>query len=362
MNPAAILSHFPKMTLRRYRGLRQIFSDWQEIAKANSETLINLGWKRETADDFLIWREEIEPEKIMETMEKQNIHCLEIENEKYPPLLRQIADPPFCIFTRGELPPPDAPFLSIVGTRRATRYGLQMTEKISSELASRGVVIVSGLAVGIDTMAHASCLSASGKTIAVLGGGIDEQSLYPASNKILAEKIISQEGALVSEYPPGFMPTAYSFPRRNRLIAGLSSGTLVIEGKIDSGAMITARCALDYDREVMALPQNANSPTASGPHDLIKQGARLVTCAEDIIDALNLQNLLKSDNIAAETKKTLVQGDEEIVLNLLSQESKHIDQIIKESGLASQKVGSTLLFLEMKGRVRNLGNMCFSLR
>lgn len=218
------------------------------------------------------------------------------------------------------------------------------------------MVIVSGLALGIDGLAHRAALKVNGLTIAVLGSGINKTSVYPAEHRTLSEEIIVRGGAVVSEYPPGFKPTLYSFPARNRIIAGLSLGTLVTEAPISSGALITAKAALDYNREVLAVPHPITNETGAGGNALLKQGAVLVTTAQDVSEALQLQNLttmVAAENIAP-TNPTETQ-----LLALLSSEPRHIDIVIKQSTLASALVGSTLTLLEMKGRVKNIGGMLY---
>jgi DNA processing protein len=208
------------------------------------------------------------------------------------------------------------------------------------------------LALGIDALAHSSALEANGITVAVLGSGIGNEHIYPAENRYLAQKIASQGGAVVSEFPISMLPLKHNFPIRNRIVSGLSLGTLVIEAGLDSGALITARLALEQNREVFAVPGNIYNPSSAGPNSLLRMGAKLVTSAADILEALNLSQavtFIETKKIIPETK------EEEALLKLLSKEPTHIDKLIRESGLEAAKINSTLLMMEIKGQVRNLG-------
>jgi len=291
MDYHAALAHFPKITYNRYQKLAAYFSDLKNVWEAKINDLIKAGLEEKVASEFLAWREKNSLEKIMERLNKENITTISINNPQYPALLKEINDPPFTLFIRGKLPNTNSPTLGVVGTRKFTAYGKSSCQEIVGPLVNKGVVIVSGLALGIDGIAHQTTLDNKGVTIAVLGGGVDKRTVAPASHRDLAEKIIATGGAVISEYPPGFTPTIYSFPARNRIIAGLSLGTLVIEAAEKSGALITARCALDYNRDVFAVPHALNSPTGIGPNNLIKMGAKVVTQASDIIESLSLTTL-----------------------------------------------------------------------
>lgn len=277
-------------------------------------------------------------------------------NKEYPKLLKEIYKPP-ALYIRGEFKPSDEFSLAVVGTRRLTSYGQQVAPQIVYDLAKAGLTIVSGLAVGIDTLAHQAALEAKGRTIAVLGSGIDDKSIYPFCNKKLAQKII-QSGALISEFEPGTPPLAQHFPSRNRIISGLSLGVLVIEAGFRSGALITARCALDQDREVFAIPGSIFSEKSQGPNNLIKMGAKMVIEANDILEELNLSQTIEF----IETKKIVPETVEEAkILKLLSHEPIHIDQLTKQVNLNVSQVNSAIIMMEMKGMIRNLGGMNYVL-
>lgn len=345
------------MTHKRYRQLTGAFSSFEEIKKANFEELKKIGWEDNLIYEFNIWKDEVNEEQIQKVIKHENINCITQDDKNYPSLLKEIYDPPFCLFVRGKLKADDF-CIAVVGNRKFSPYGKQITEEIVFSLARSGVTIVSGLALGIDGIAHNSTLEAKGRTIAVLGSGINKQHIYPSAHKQLAEKIINEGGAVISEYPPGALPSRYTFPRRNRIIAGMSIGTLVTEAGETSGALITSQCALDNNREVFTIPHNITSPGGIGPNNLLKMGGQPITCAEDIIDALNLQDIKQY----VKNKKIIPDSPiEEKLLQFISREPVHVDHIIKHSNLDSPTVNSTLTMMEMKGKIKNLGSMMYVL-
>ena len=354
----AALAHFPKITYSRYQKLAAYFSDLKNLWDAEMPELIAANLEENIAHEFLLWRETTPVEKLLEKMEKENITTVSLCEPDYSPLLKEISDPPHTIFYRGTLPDPNKPALAVVGTRKMSEYGKRACEEIVSGITRQGIVVISGMALGIDGIAHQAALDAGGKTTAVLGCGIDKQTVYPAAHKLLSEQILQTGGCVLAEYPPGFLPTQYSFPARNRIVAGLSLGTLVIEAPEESGALITARLALEYNREVFAVPHSIYAANGIGPNNLIRMGAKPVSRAEDIIEALNLKSLTQ---IADHKKITPSSPAEEKVINVLISGPAYIDRIIKESGMDSQSANSTLLLMEMKGKVRNLGGMNFTL-
>jgi DNA processing protein len=286
----------------------------------------------------------------MSRVDLDTIKKISLQSKEYPAILKEIHDPPKEFYIKGEIIEQDKTAIGIVGTRKFTQYGKQVTLDIAGELAKLGITIVSGLARGIDTFAHQAALENRGRTIAVLGSGLDKKSFFPPSNYHLGEKI-SQHGAVISEYPLGVWGTHFTFPQRNRIISGLSLGVVVIEAPEKSGALITAALALEQDREVFAIPGSIYERNSQGTNQLIKLGAKPVTCVEDILDELNLSHLLKTkrQEIKPETK------EEEIIFSVLSLQPTHIDEIIKKSGLPTSAVNSTLMILELKKSVRNLG-------
>jgi len=282
-------------------------------------------------------------------MEENNIRKIILEDSKYPQILKEISDPPAELYIRGNLVEEDKAAIGIVGTRNYTSYGKQVAYDIVGDLAEAGLTIVSGLAKGIDTFAHKAALERGGRTIAILGSAIDSRSIYPSCNKRLAEKII-QNGAIMSEYSPGTTAERYFFPKRNRIISGLSLGVLVIEAPERSGALITANCALDQNREVFAIPGSIYSKNLIGTNKLIQMGAKLVTKANDILEELNLSAIEEKKNLFKPRNK-----EEEILLSILNKEPIHIDEIVKQSRLKAGVVSSVLIGLELMGVVKNIG-------
>jgi len=280
----------------------------------------------------------------------ENIGKITLQDKDYPAILKEIHDPPKELYIKGEIINQDKTAIGVVGTRRYTQYGKEVALDIAGKLAKLGITIVSGLAKGIDTFAHQAALENGGRTIAVLGSGMDKNSFFPRSNYSLSEKI-SQQGAVISEYQPGTRGTHFTFPQRNRIISGLSLGVVVIEAPEESGALITATLALEQNREVFAIPGSIYEKNSVGTNRLIKLGAKLVTDVEDVLEELNLSHLL-----TLEKKKVKPDNkEEEIILSILSAQPVHIDEIIKKSGLSAGIVNSTLMILELKKAVRNLG-------
>ncbi len=278
----------------------------------------------------------------------EDVKQINIDDENYPKILKEIPDPPKTIYIRGEINQKDKLAIGIVGTRNYTSYGKQVAYDISGRLAEAGITVISGLAKGIDTFVHKAVLEKGGRTIAVLGSAVDAKSVYPSCNQGLADKI-SESGAVISEYPPGTKSERYFFPQRNRIISGLSMGVVVIEAPEKSGALITATCALEQNREVFAIPGSIYSKNSAGANKLIQMGAKLINCANDILDELNLPLLTENRKVKPETK------EEEIILNIISKEPIHIDEITKKSNLDAEKVGSTIIMLELKGTIKNAG-------
>jgi len=279
----------------------------------------------------------------------EEIRILKIGDKNYPKLLKKIKDAPEVIYYRGELNPSEQCF-AIVGTRRFSSYGKQVALEIAGDLAETGLTIVSGLAPGIDTFAHTAAVERRKRTIAVLGTGLDEKSIYPQSNLKLAQRILETGGCLISEYPPGTRGTKFTFPQRNRIISGLSLGILVVEAKERSGALITAEWARKQKRLVFAVPGPIHSLNSRGCHYLIKQGAKLVERANDILKELNLP--YSTSGVGYLTGGT---PEENLILEVLKEGPLYIDKIIEKTKLSAQKVASNLAILEIKGKVKNLG-------
>lgn len=281
------------------------------------------------------------------------IKTISIQDKNYPKLLKEIKDAPEVLYYRGELKNEENCF-AIVGTRRCSDYGKQVALEIAGDLAEAGLIIVSGLAPGIDTFCHQAAVERNKRTVAVLGTGLDEKSIYPKSNLVLAEKILETGGCLISEYPPGTPGTQFTFPQRNRIISGLSLGVLVVEAKEKSGALITADYAKKQGRKVFAVPGLIHSLNSKGCHFLIKRGAKLVENANDILKELNLP-LKTRGEVTGET------SEENLILEVLKEEVLDIDKIIEKTKLSASTVASTLAILEIKAKIRNLGGNAYAI-
>jgi DNA processing protein len=348
------LHSFYKFGPSRIKRIKNYFSSYEEGFKASSHELIKAQIEEKIAYEFIEARQNINLEKILEKIEEEKIKIIILDEKNYPKLLKEIYNPPFLLYYKGRLPDNNDFNLSVVGARKFTPYGKQVVSEITRGLVNNKINIISGLALGIDTLAHQSTLLAKGKTFAVLGTGIDNKSIYPPSNYYLAQKIIESDGALISELPLYSLPLRHHFPQRNRIISGLSLGTLVIEASIKSGALITARFALEQNREVFAVPGSIFNPTSEGPLNLIKQGAAPVRNAEEILEILDLKEI----NKYIDNKKIIADSSEEkIILKFLSKEAVHINNLVRLSTLDISLVSSTLILMEMKGIVKNLGGM-----
>lgn len=307
------------------------------------------GFTPDGARELVLRRRAINPEAEMAFLEKKEVSFLSYSDPGYPDLLKKIFDPPPGLFVKGELTGSGMQAVAIVGSRRATRYGLAVAEKLAGELAGSGVTVVSGLARGIDTAAHQGALAAGGRTAAVLGCGVDVG--YPAANRKLKDEIV-MAGAVISEFPLQTTPQPWHFPIRNRIVSGLSSGVVIVECAEKSGALITADFALEQGREVMAVPGNITSEMSRGPNMLIRQGARPVENAGDVLEELGLDRLFRVARPDAPAVR--VSPEEEAVNNTLSNDPVTLDHIVERSGLAAQKALAALTFLEMKGFARQL--------
>jgi DNA processing protein len=283
------------------------------------------------------------------------IKTLKLEDKEYPELLKKIYDPPDELYVKGDIQLLSSRCIAIVGTRTATRYGKEIARKFARELADVGITIVSGLAEGIDTEAHVGALEGNGRTVAVFGCGLDK--VFPAQNVKLAEKI-EKNGALVSELPAGHPTAKWTFPRRNRIISGLSIGVIMVEGHYDSGAMITAKHAIDEGREVFAVPGNVELDQTKGPHWLIKQGAKLVENVDDVLEEFNIKRVAGTGEKKEKDYSDLSFDEAEIIKNL-TREPKHVDEISVKCDMDAGKVLGLLSVLEIKGIVKQLPGKYF---
>lgn len=336
----------------RMSRLARRFPTMERAFGASAVELVEAGIEPEIASHFLQERIHIDPEELYRELEVHDVRLVTIKDNIYPPLLKQIYDPPAVLFVRGVLPDPNRKHLAVVGSRRASKYGLRVTNELIEPVARAGVVIVSGLAYGIDATAHDAALRADGTTIAVLGSGVDPESIYPSQNRALASRILAQGGALISELPLHTPPLKQHFPFRNRIIAGLCHGTLVVEATIKSGSLITARSAMDSNRDVYAVPGSIHSLLCEGPHELIKNGATPVTKPEDIFGIEPMPEPTNAYQPANE--------EETLVWTHLSRTPIHVDELIRSTQLPTPKLMSTLTLMEMKGGIRHEGGQFYT--
>ena len=338
----------------RFGILERAFPDLRDAWRASEGDLVAGGLDARTAQAIVRARAEGDPDSEIDRLEASGTQAFARVDPAYPSRLREIDDAPPVLYVRGTLMPDDDYGVAVVGTRRATAYGRQATAELSRGLAAAGVTIVSGLARGVDTIAHRTALDTGGRTIAVLANGLD--TIYPPENRRLAEEI-TEHGAIVSDYPLGTKPRADFFPRRNRILSGLSLGTLVIEGDVKSGAMITAKFATEQNRDVFAVPGSIFSPQSRGPLSLIRDGAMPVSGAQDILEALNLARLGAQLDFGRAAPP--VSDEERTLMSVLTREPQHIDEVARQTGLAAAMVSGTLALLELKGLVRDVGGLNF---
>jgi DNA processing protein len=302
-----------------------------------------------TCRAVLVARQRIQPREVLQNIEQTGAEVVTVLDDAYPRILREIPGPPPVLYFRGTLQGQDDPTVAIVGTRRATPYGREVTTSIGSELAAAGVTIVSGLAKGIDGFAHRAALDAGGRTIAVLASGVD--IIYPPEHRQLAERIV-ESGALVSDYPPGTKPDAPNFPARNRIISGLSLATVVVEAPSRSGALITVGFAADQGRDVYAVPGNILSSASEGTNRLLRQGATPLTSATDLLDDLKLAPAAAQEPEQVAFPMT---DEERSIYALVTAEPQHIDELAYSAGLTISAASALMMMLELKGLVANAG-------
>ena len=297
----------------------------------------------------------------------EDIKELKITDKEYPELLKKISDAPKVLYYRGVLPTKEALCFAVVGTRRPSLYGEQTAFQITGELANAGITIVSGMAPGIDTFAHRACVEMGKKTIAVLGTGLDEKTMYPQENIGLSRQIIKNGGCLMSEYPPNTPGYPGHFPQRNRIVIALSLGVLVIEAKEKSGSLITARLANEQKKKLFAVPGPIYTLNSKGPNKLIKAGATLTESAQDILDVLGIDNsrlFSGEDNSPRGVNRELSSPEnqtESLIFAALREEALYIDKIIEKTKLSAPVVGSTLALMEISGKIRNLGGNVYAI-
>ncbi|MBP7992227.1 MAG: DNA-processing protein DprA [Candidatus Magasanikbacteria bacterium] len=354
-----IFAFWPKATVAHYDQLIKLCGNLDEAFKASEKQLLELKWQKQVLPSFLEWRKNAKQiaEKWEEKFIKENISFIVYGEENYPNKIfsEDVYDPPYVLFIRG-----NARFISsalaVVGSRKCTSYGLSAVKELVPEVAKNGVSIISGLAKGIDSAAHRTALDAGGYTIAVLGHGLDWADFGLEESRItLGKEIIASGGSIISEYLPGTLGANYTFPARNRIIAGLTKGTLLVEGKMGSGALITMQCARDYHREIMVVPHNIFSTTGEGVIDQLKQGAHPITHSKDIFEILKI-NPKKQRQL-----KINVDPQQNTIIKTLQIEPQGRDNLARELSLSPASLGVTLTTMELSGFIEVKNGLYYAL-
>lgn len=339
----------------RLKALVDHFKDPKLAWEANIREIKGIGEIRVPRNVVELWvesRKTLDPEEYAQSITKAGIKWMTIFDDNYPKLLKEIYDPPVVLYYKGEILKEDKNAIGVVGTRKMTGYGRIVTGQFVSDLVNAGLTIVSGLAKGVDAKSHWTTLENNGRTIAVLGGGLN--NIYPPENRKLAEEIINGHGAVISEYPPDKPSLPGNFPSRNRIIAGLSQAILVTEAAEDSGSLITAKLAVEQGREVFAVPGPITSSLSKGPIDLIKMGAKAVFDADEILDELGLKKGARGKGKGVSLVE--LSEEERKVLECLENDTLHIDEIVRKLNTNAAAVSALLIKMEIKGVVQNLGN------
>jgi DNA processing protein len=335
----------------RLRTLLDHFGDIKSAWYASPEQLSESGIGPKTVETFLKKRDKIDLDIEFERVRGAGFQLKTWEDDDYPIRLHEIPSPPPLLYVWGELQVKDRWAVAMVGTRNATAYGTIVAQEVASALAANGITVVSGLARGIDAVSHQSALEAGGRTIAVLGSGLD--NIYPPENRRLA-KAVNENGAVVSDYPLGTKPEAKNFPPRNRIISGLAMLTVVVEAGEGSGALITADFAVEQGREVFAVPGNLNRPSSRGTNRLIRSGARSLLAPEDVLEALNLDVVARQEVVSEELPED---ETELLILKALGPDPIHVDELRARCNVPISQVTASLAMLELKGRARQVGGM-----
>ena len=345
----------PGIGQKRFSLIESYFGDLGMAWQASADELRSAGLDAKSVEAILALRPRISLDDELEKLERYKVKVITRNDPAYPPRLKETYEPPPLLYVRGSLIPEDEWAIAVVGTRRASVYGRQVTEEIAADLARNKITVISGLAKGVDSAAHRAALEAGGRTLAIAGCGLD--MVYPSDHVTLARQIM-EHGALISEFPLGTRPKPEHFPQRNRIMSGMSLGVLVVEAGETSGALITARWALEQDREVFAVPGSIFSPHSRGANRLIQEGAKLVRNCADILEELNLTMAVQQ----LEMKEIVPTTDTEAqVLRYLSKEATHIDDLCRHSGLPIAAVSSTLTMLELKGLAKQAEGMNYVL-
>ncbi len=340
----------------KQRALLDYFGNIRDAWFASERQLQEIGIDSRAIEQLLTTRASLDLAQALDEVFSAGLHLIIWSSADYPAYLKELPNAPPLLYVRGDLHKDDEWAIAVVGTRRVTAYGRQVTRELVQGLVRSKITVVSGLARGIDSIAHETALKSGGRTLAVLGCGPD--IIYPAENRKLAQRIAAGRGALISDYPLGTQPDGKNFPPRNRIISGLSLGVIVVEAGERSGALITAKFALEQDREVFAVPGNITSPASRGPNKLIQQGAKLVRRADDVLEELNLTMVPEHSALQMIMPET---AEEAAILAHLTHQPLHIDELTRLAEMPSGLVSSTLSMMELKGMVQQVGGMSFAL-
>ncbi len=350
------LNLIPQLTPKRAKRLFAHFESFSAIWDAPAGRFSELFGSAVLGEAIASGRSDSAVDEEMEKAEKAGVRIVTLVDSEYPALLREIDDPPLVLYARGRLPVDTSTAIAVVGTRRGTQYGKMVAAKLASQLALRGISVVSGLAAGIDAAAHQGALDVGGQTVAVLGCGVDVP--YPKRNQPLYERI-AVEGTVLSEYPLGMRPAKWTFPQRNRILSGLSRGVVVVQAPERSGSLITARLALEQGREVFSVPGNISTTTSAGTNRLIKQGAKLVESVDDILEEFtDLRRIVRGAAPAEEAEVTLTDRERR-VYELISLEPVHVDDIIARADLSPTEASHVLLLLQLEDLVVEVEGGCY---
>ncbi|MFZ2024800.1 MAG: DNA-processing protein DprA [Microgenomates group bacterium] len=354
-------SVFPGIGPVRFRLLLSYFGSAAAAWHASEKALASIHLSSSLCASFIAFRKTFSIDAYIKQMEKEHVIPVPLTHPHYPKLLQEISDAPFVLYVKGKSTTPVdmEKTIAIVGTRRATSYGRDVTKTLVTDFVAAGCTIVSGMAYGIDAVAHETAIANNGKTIAVLGCGVDVCA--PAENRHIYDAVtLKGFGAAVSEMPLGLRPNKGLFPARNRIISGLSRAVIVVEGALDSGALITARYAAEQGRDVFAVPGAITSPMSRAPTKLIKDGAQIAESANDVLSSLGLANIARSDN--NKNTRVVPKGkNEQIILDLVNHESLHIDALIELSGLTASSVTASITVLELGGLIKDVGGNVYAI-
>lgn len=354
------LNKLPGVGARKIKTLLDFFSGAEQAWKADLKDLKQSGIGEKLAENIFPEIQKINPEEEWERMEKENVRMITLNDASYPSLLKESHNPPYILYVKSadnNFNFNASPAVAVVGARKNSEYGALAAQNLAKNLATAGITIISGMALGIDGWAHRGALDGNGKTIAVLGNSLDDENIYPRNHFNFSREIM-QAGALVSEYPIETKAGPLTFPARNRIIAGMSLGTIVVEAAEKSGALLTAHMALEANREVFAVPGPIFSESSLGANRLIRSGAKIVTGIKDILEELNLEEAVAKKEIAPKNPEN---REEEILMKILSGDPLHIDNIARLAKLQTAQVASALAMMEIKGWIKNIGGQNYIL-